>query len=427
MSSQHNHKRSRSRESSHQRTRSKKHKSSRANDENQQTLCTILSTLKDLKSDINSCTTRIVNLEDQFSVSGASDSLNVEHDVENIEQESDSISVLAGNDFDRPDLLHQEDLALQPPVLANQPTITAIQPPNSAIQPPNSAIQPPNSAIQPPNAACQPSSSTSNAQTEVCSLEHDSSRPITSGLYDPETSALSWSPSEEFTNFLEKHFRRNLTFDQVCDILEEQAVPSVDALVAPILDPPMLQHVAFQNKKFIQERDKELAGIQRAMLNATGPLCTLYDQLEQGNRLEPADLKLILEQTLCLLGSANTQLATLRRKKVLASINKSKIELANQPLPNAKRFLFGEDFPAIASKEAELSRGLAKNLASAPKLDKAKPSYGPRYSTSSNNSNVFPKSGKYQNFRQRQKFFRPPRFQQSQPLNSLSSSNNGKA
>ena len=62
--------------------------------------------------------------------------------------------------------------------------------------------------------------------------------------------------------------------------------------------PPMLQHVAFQNKKFIQERDKELAGIQRAMLNATGPLCTLHDQLEQGNRLEPADLKLILEQTL---------------------------------------------------------------------------------------------------------------------------------
>ena len=189
------------------------------------------------------------NLEDQFSVSGASDSLNVEQDIENIEQESDSISVLAGNDFDRLDLLHQEDSALQPPVLAIQPTITA---------------------IQPPNAACQPISSTSNAQTEVCSLQHDSSRPITSGLYDPQTSALLWSPSEEFTNFLEKHFRRKLTYDQVCDILEEQAVPSVDALVAPILDPPMLQHVAFQNKKFIQERDKELAGIQRAMLNATG-------------------------------------------------------------------------------------------------------------------------------------------------------------
>ena len=135
----------------------------------------------------------IAKLEDQFSVSSASDLRNVEQDVKNIERESDSISVLAGNDFNRPDLLNQEDLALQPPVLANQPTITAIQPPNSA--------------IQPPNAACQPSSSTSNAQTEVCSLQHDSSRPITSRLYNPETSAFSWSQSEEFTNFFEKHCR----------------------------------------------------------------------------------------------------------------------------------------------------------------------------------------------------------------------------
>ena len=52
----------------------------------------------------------------------------------------------------------------------------------------------------------------------------------------------------------------------------------------------------------------------------------------------------------------------LRRKKVLANVNKEKINLADQPLPNAKRFLFGEDFPSIASKQAELSRDLAINL-----------------------------------------------------------------
>ena len=45
----------------------------------------------------------------------------------------------------------------------------------------------------------------------------------------------------------------------------------------------------------------------------------------------------------------------LGRKKVLANINKDKISLAEQPLPNAKGFLFGDDFPAIASKQAELS------------------------------------------------------------------------
>ena len=157
----------------------------------------------------------------------------------------------------------------------------------------------------------------------------------------------------------------------------------------------MLQYVAVQNKKFLQERDKEIAVIQRAMLNATGQLCTLHDHLEQDNiNLKLADLKLILEQTLCLLGSANTQLSILRRKKVLDSINKSKIELATQPLPNAKKLLFGEDFPSIASKEASETRGLAKNLAPVPKFDKTKPGYGlrdSRYPASSNNHNVFPK------------------------------------
>jgi hypothetical protein len=308
---------------------------------------------------------------------------------------------LAGNDFDRSNWDQQDDLALQPPVLA-------IQPPNPAIQPPNPAIQPPNPAIQPTNSACQPSTSTLNVQVEAC--QHDAIRNMPSRLYDPEIAATSWSPSDEFTNFREKHFRRKLTFDQVCDILEEQAVPSVDALIAPTLDPSMIQYVAVQNK-FLQERDKEIAVIQRAMLNATGPLCTLHDHLEQDNiNLKPADLKLILEQTLCLLGSANTQLCILRRKKVLASINKSKIGRATQPLPNAKKLLFGEDFPSIASKEAELSRGLAKNLAPVPKFDKTKPGYGSRdsrYPASSNNHNVFPNNGKYQIFAKSKNFFVP--------------------
>jgi hypothetical protein len=48
-------------------------------------------------------------------------------------------------------------------------------------------------------------------------------------------------------------------------------------------------------------------------------------------------------------------LSILRHKKVLASVNKGKLDLANQPLPNAKKWLFDDDFPSIASKEAELS------------------------------------------------------------------------
>ena len=81
-------------------------------------------------------------------------------------------------------------------------------------------------------------------------------------------------------------------------------------------------------------------------------------------------MKCIVEQTLCLLGSANHQLSELRRNKVLANINKEKIGLADQPLLNAKRFLFGEDFPFVASKQVELSRSLAKNLSNAQEFSK---------------------------------------------------------
>ena len=77
-------------------------------------------------------------------------------------------------------------------------------------------------------------------------------------MYDPDNTAVSWAPSEGFASFLEKNFRRKLSFDQICEVLEHQCVPSVEALVAPTLDQNVMQHIAPQNKKFVQERDKEL-------------------------------------------------------------------------------------------------------------------------------------------------------------------------
>ena len=78
--------------------------------------------------------------------------------------------------------------------------------------------------------------------------------------------------------------------------------------------------------------------VQRALLNTTGPLCSLHDTLSSGSQVPAEEIKCIVEQTLCLLGSANHQLSVLRRKKVLANINKGKINVADQPVPNAKRF-----------------------------------------------------------------------------------------
>ena len=56
-------------------------------------------------------------------------------------------------------------------------------------------------------------------------------------IFDPETQANSWSPSPVFHISLEKvQFCKKLSYEQVCDILEQQAIPAVDSLVAPTLD-----------------------------------------------------------------------------------------------------------------------------------------------------------------------------------------------
>ena len=205
-------------------------------------------------------------------------------------------------------------------------------------------------------------------------------------MYDPDGMSTTWSATPAFSKFLETNFRRKLSYDQVLDILENWLTPNVEALSTPKIDQQVLNQVPFKMKKFVQERDKELFTVQRALLNTTNPICALHDCLEAGNKPSHEEIQTILEQALCLLGSANAQLSTLRRQRVLASINRAKISLADLPLPNAKTSLFGEDFPGIASKQAELSKGLAKNLNQTHNRFKSK--YGNNTSREGNNDQI---------------------------------------
>ena len=69
-----------------------------------------------------------------------------------------------------------------------------------------------------------------------------------------------------------------------------------------------------------------------------------------------------LQQSLCLLGSANHITTTLPRKKTLAAINPDKVQLAEHEFPKAGILLFGEDLPNLAAKHSELTKSLSKNL-----------------------------------------------------------------
>ena len=160
-------------------------------------------------------------------------------------------------------------------------------------------------------------------------------------MYDPDSTKSSWEPQKELSTFLEKQFRRKLTYAQVCEIVDNYSIPSVDCLFTPTLDPSVVNQInIIETKKYVQDRHKEMAVVQRALLN-TGPLSSLHDALSSGTQVPTEEIKCVVEQTLFPLGSANHQLSVLRRRKVVANINREKINLADQPLLNAKCFLFG--------------------------------------------------------------------------------------
>ena len=231
---------------------------------------------------------------------------------------------------------------------------------------PDQAVKPNHMAIKPSHTPTSPSHETNLSQTPEEILPHgltSNDAASTSSLYDPDSTKSAQEPQKELSTFLEKQFKRRLTYDQVCEIFGIYSIPLVDCFFTPTLEPSVVNQINLvQTKKYVQDSDKEMAVVQGALLHTTGPLCSLHDALSSGTQVPAEEIKCIVEQTLCLLGAANHDLSVLRRKKVLANVNKEKINLAVQPLPNAKRFLFGEDFPSISSKQAELSRALAKNL-----------------------------------------------------------------
>ena len=92
--------------------------------------------------------------------------------------------------------------------------------------------------------------------------------------------STTWTPSASFAKFLDTKFRRKLSYQQSLVILDDWAIPEVNALQAPKLDQQLLNQVPSKVKKFVQERDKEMFVIQRAFLNASGPPCGLHDCIE---------------------------------------------------------------------------------------------------------------------------------------------------
>ena len=348
------------------------HTRPRSSNEEKDSLLAILKTLQQVQQDLKHTNDRVSSMEKHWHH-------NVSIFSPNSSVDTDSLSVMVHSDEELVSDCEGLDTALKPPVRASEPPIPANEPPTTVSEPQSGANKPPDKAVKRPNAPTV----SANA----------------GDLYDPDSQHPSWEPQADLTAVLEKHFRQKLSFDQVSDILDSYSIPSVDCLFLPTLDNSVLNQISpLKSRKYTQERDKELASVQRSRLNITGPLCCLHDALCSDQDVSKDDIKSILEQSLCLLGSANFQFSALRRKKILVAINKDKIGLADQPLPNAKRLLFGDDFPSIASKQADLSMGLAKNLGAA-----SRPAKRPRLGSSRPLNRDKPFAGSYSKYNTRPK------------------------
>ena len=122
------------------------------------------------------------------------------------------------------------------------------------------------------------------------------------GLCDPDSQHPLLEPKADFYRSFakkkkekeKKNFQRKLSYNQINnDILDNYSILSVHCLLSPTF------------RKYTQERDKELAPVQKAMLNITAPLCWFHGALLSNKDVHKEDVQTILEQSLCSLGSVN--------------------------------------------------------------------------------------------------------------------------
>ena len=223
------------------------HKRPRSSNVEKDSLSAILKNLQQVQQNLKHTNDRVSSMEKHWQQ-------NVSVFPPNSSVDTDSLSVIVHADKELVSECEGLNTALKPPVRANESPIRANEPPATVSEPQSGANKPPDEAVKRPN-------------TPTVSAN-------TGDLYDPDSQHPSWEPQVDLIAFLEKHFRRKLSYDQVSDIHDSYSIPSVDCLFSLTLDNSVLNQISpLKSRKYTQERDKELASVQRSMLNITGPLC----------------------------------------------------------------------------------------------------------------------------------------------------------
>ncbi|CAH2305823.1 Hypothetical predicted protein [Pelobates cultripes] len=150
-------------------------------------------------------------------------------------------------------------------------------------------------------------------------------------LFDPEglcnLHSEEWEPPTHITNYLELRMRTPLSKEGRQRLRAECPGPNVpnEACRTPEVDPTISQFLGKTGWKPKKGLEFSLKNCQDKILKVTGPASNLYELLESAKAGETAmDFDVAIgwvQRLICLLGNANTAMATERRKAILLKID----------------------------------------------------------------------------------------------------------
>ena len=171
---------------------------------------------------------------------------------------------------------------------------------------------------------------------------------------DPQWSGedASFTLSESNRKLLSSSFTTVLSNSERRKIRSAFPVPDVKETRCPRLDPIFKSATV---KCEVKTADAELARLQAFVLDPVGPLTRVLHAMEEGGEaLSFGEAQESIADAMRLLGNASSQIARLRRKKILKAVNPEIQDLADEDLfSTAAPDLFGQGFEQKMKERAE--------------------------------------------------------------------------
>ena len=182
-----------------------------------------------------------------------------------------------------------------------------------------------------------------------------------------EEDLYHFTPLKVVKDYLERHFCCSLTKRERKAMLKADLKPDTTVTCSPETD----EFLKMFWKEKLNLKDEEMRSVQTALLNATGPLCGLWSQIQQqGLDKEAHQVSVVLEtiqRTLVFLGNTNHLLSEKRWLGVLSSIDSKLTKYAKGGFSEAGKHLFGSKFVNEIVTHVEADTAICKTSAIANK------------------------------------------------------------